>query len=342
MEPSGIAMHRCYDPRRMSSAPPRTLAILGRALRAIAWTAVLVVLAASAAGLTGQFWHPPGSDARAELTYAGDTAMKVRLDAASTQLTAIAADIERLAGEAKTALEEVASPDSTRLQDSLQRGGQAAAAIDLETQALRESLAGLPGDGPAAEIDYSNATLVRRAAVLAAIDAAGSVAGQWQSVTGRATDAAHLTSLIDQHNRAMIDATNRGRDRKYAEANTFIDSALLTVDQVVAVRKRIITSTDRTVLDEWVDRNRTWDIALKALYSRSSSRRAPTRSRSSRLTARSSSPGRSCRRTTARSSSSWRRSPAAGSPRPFSRSRRRTARSTRRSRIRREQSAAAP
>jgi len=250
----------------MSSAPPRPLAAFGRALRAVAWTAVLVVLAASGAGLVGQFWHPPGSDARAELTYAGDTAMQARLDVASTDLRAIATDIERLAGEAKTALEEVASPDSTRLRDSLERGGQAAATIDLKTLQLRESLIGLPGDGPAAEIDYSNATLVRRAAILAAIDAAGGVAGQWQGVTGRATDAAHLTGLIDQHNRSMIDATTRGRDRKYAEATALIDSALLTVDQVVAVRKRIIASPDRTVLDEWIDRNRTWDIALKALY----------------------------------------------------------------------------
>jgi hypothetical protein len=259
-------MSRCYDPRRMSSAPARTLPSIGRVLRGIAWLVLLAVMAAGAAGLVGQAWHVPGSPARAELTYAGDVALDARLDAATDQLKLIAADVDLLATQAKTALEEVASADPTRLRESLERGGQAAAAIDIRTRALRESLTGLPGDGPAAVIDFSNATLVRRAAILAAVDAAVSLATQWQQVTGRAVDAAHLTTLIAEHDATVVNGIAKAVAKHYAEAIPFLDDALLTVAEVDTLRTRLIATTEQTVLDEWIDRTGAYDVALKALY----------------------------------------------------------------------------
>lgn len=250
----------------MSSAPARTQPLLGRAFRGVVWTVVLAVVAAGAAGLIGQAWHAPGSPARAELTYDGDAALDARLDEATDQLRRIAVDVEQLATEAKTALEEIASADPARLRDSLQRGGQAASTIDIETIALRDSLADLPGDGPAAVIAYSNASLVRRAAILAAVDAAASLATEWQQVTGRAVDAAHLTTLIAEHDTIFLDAAEKGRARQYLEAATVLDDALLTVVEVQTLRKRIVAGTEHTVLDEWIDRTADYDIALKALY----------------------------------------------------------------------------
>lgn len=250
----------------MSSAPARTQRFIGRAFRGVVWTILLAVMAVGAAGLVGQAWHAPGSPARAELTYDGDAALNARLDAATDQLKLIAVDVEQLAKEAKTALEEIASTDPTRLRESLQRGGQAAATIDIETRELRDGLRGLPGDGPAAVIEYSNATLVRRAAILAAIDAAASLATQWQQVTGRAVDAAHLTTLIAEHDATVLDATEKGRTRRYREAATVLDDALLTIGEVATLRKRLIAGTEHTVLDEWIDRTAAYDVALRALY----------------------------------------------------------------------------
>jgi hypothetical protein len=116
----------------MSSARSRILPALGRGVRGIIWTLLLAVLAASGAGagLAGLAWHAPGSPARAELTFAGDAALNARLDVASETLRDIVADVQLLATEAKTALEEVASLDPTRLEASLVRGGALAADID--------------------------------------------------------------------------------------------------------------------------------------------------------------------------------------------------------------------
>ena len=250
----------------MSSAPAGPVPILLRLVRGLAWTILLALLAVSGAGLLGQTFHAPGSPARAELTWEGDTAIDARLDAAAQQLDAIAADITNLAADAKTALSEVASTDPSRLRAALEDGGAIATRIDEQAKALRTSLVGLPGDGPTAAIEYSNPTLVRRAAILAAIDAAAGVANQWQSVTGRAVDAAEVTSLISQHDATVLSAAQIGVSGKYKDAIPILDQALDTVDQIQDLRQRLITSTDRTGLDEWIDRDRTYDLALQALY----------------------------------------------------------------------------
>lgn len=250
----------------MSSAPARTPPILGRVLRGIIWTVLLGVLSAAGAGLIATTWHAPGSAARAELTYAGDAALAPRLDAAIAQLKRISADVTLLAAEAKTALSEIVSSDPTRLRDALQRGAVASTRIEDAARALRLSLAGLPGDGPTAAIEYSNATLFRRAAILASIDAATGLAGQWQHVSGRAADASNLISLIDGHDATVLDAAAQGVAKKYAEAASILDQALFAVSEVKAVRDRIIAGTEHTVLDEWIERTGAYDLALKRLY----------------------------------------------------------------------------
>jgi hypothetical protein len=227
---------------------------------------VFAAFAVGGAGLLGESFHPPGSPSRAELTYAGDTALAVRLDAAASQLQAISDNVDELATDAKTALEEVGSTDPTRLRDALLHGGQAATAIATQTRDLKESLAGLPGDGPGAAIDYSNPTLVRRAAMIAALEAASSMASLWQTVTGGAANAAHLIDLIDEHDQTVLQAAAQGRNHAYRAGATTLDSALDTIAQVQQLRVTLISGGGDTVLDEWIQRTSTFDKALQALY----------------------------------------------------------------------------
>jgi hypothetical protein len=259
-------MRRCYDPRRMSNARSRSLPALRRLARGVAWSVLLALLALSGAGLAGETFHAPGSPARAELTWDGDTALDARLDAAASALAAVSLDINKLAQDAKTALGEVTSTDPTRLRAALLDGGQVASAIQSATTSLRNSLVGLPGDGPTAAIDFSNATLVRRAAILAAVDAASSVASEWQTVTGRAVDAAQVTALISAHDQTVLAAAQKGVAAQYADAIPILDEALLTIDQIHDLRVRLIAGSEETVLDEWIQRNTAYDAALKDLY----------------------------------------------------------------------------
>jgi hypothetical protein len=264
----------------MSSAPGRSLRNLRRAVPILRrsvpivrragitaiWSALLAVLAVSGAGLVGQAWHAPGSPARAELTYTGDSALGARLDAATAALEGIAADVEQLADEAKSALEEVTSSDQTRLQDSLDRGGQAAASIDAATASLRASLGDLPGGDANAPLTYSNDVLVRRSRVLTALDAAEGLAANWRQVEARSAEASNLTSLIATHDKTVLSAAAKGVKGQYAQAAAILDDALLIVIAVNESRVKLIAGADETVLDQWIDRNATYDRALRAVY----------------------------------------------------------------------------
>jgi hypothetical protein len=250
----------------MSSAPIRNIQPLWRVLRGAVWVLFFSVLAASGAGLVGTAWHAPGSPARAELTWAGDTALGHRLDIATEELKRIAADVEDLATQAKIALTEVASTDPARLNAALDEGAVAADAVASATLDLRGALVDLPGDSPTSALDYSNSTLVRRAAILAAIDAAASLASQWSQVQARSADAAQLTALIAAHDSTVLEAAAKGVSREYAAAASILDGALLTVADIKSLRVRLIASQERTVLDEWVERNQAYDLALKTLY----------------------------------------------------------------------------
>jgi hypothetical protein len=261
-----MRIRRCYDPRRMSTARARILPILGRAIRGIVWTALFAVLAAGAAGLIAQASHPPGSAARAELTSEGDAVLDARLDAATTRLQGISDDVDALAEDAKAALEQLSGTDPSKLQDSLAQGSEVAQRIDTETRAVRDSLAGLPGDEPDAAIRYGNDTLVRRATVLAALGAAASLNAQWLQVTAKAGDVSQLITLIDGHDRVVLDAAAKGRSRAYSRAADTLDDAILAVASVKAARDKLIADTGPTVLDQWIDRNRDYDLALKSLY----------------------------------------------------------------------------
>jgi len=250
----------------MSSARARIDPNVGRAIRGIVWTALFAVLAAGAAGLISQASHAPGSDAREELTAEGDAVLDARLDPASVRLQSISDDVDSLAEAAKTALEEISSSDPSKLQDSLAQGGELAGRIDSETRALLGTLAGLPGEEPDAALRYGTGTLQRRAAILAALDAAASLNAQWLQVTSNAAAVSNLITLIDGHDQAVLAAAAKGRKARYAEAAAGLDDAILAVANVKAERDKLIADSGPTVLDEWIDRNGSYDLALQALY----------------------------------------------------------------------------
>src|SRR5207247_7880173 len=62
------------------------------------------------------------------------------------------------------------------------------------------------------------------------------------------------------------DAAAKGRARKYGEAATTLDQAILAVVSVKEQRTKLIAGNETTVLDEWIQRNGDYDQALRALY----------------------------------------------------------------------------
>lgn len=233
---------------------------------AIAWLALSSALALGGAGLVGELTHPPGGANREELTYPGDALLKARLDDASNRLRQIAADVDQLSTDAKSALEDLASTDPAALQKALDHGSSVAVILTGATTDLRNGLAGLPGDEPDAVMRFSNATLVRRAAILAALDAAGGLADQWEHVTGRSVDAGRLTALLQEHDKTVAAAINRGIAGKFADAVTVLTNARATLAEITLLKGSFSSGSEVTVLDAWLSSHVRYDAALNALY----------------------------------------------------------------------------
>jgi len=237
-----------------------------RLARTIGWLALAAALAFGGAGIVGQLSHTPGDSRREELTYTADVEMAARLDTITAQLSDVGSLVDGLSGDAKAALEAVTSGDGAALQDALDRGTGRATTADESVAAIRSSLAGLPGEGPAAAAVYSNATLVRRADLLSALDSVSGLGDLWTSVTAKARDAATLTLAIRNHDAAVAAAAALGVNAQYAAAIDQLRQAQTLLAQIGQLRADIVTSTDQTVLDDWIARHYRYDKALLALY----------------------------------------------------------------------------
>lgn len=262
-------MLRCYDPGRMSSATPTWTRLQPRLrgmLRAIGWTLVAAAMALAGAGLAGKLWHPAGGPTRAELTWAGDESLADSLATSEPRVLAVADAVDRLGDEARIALASAADGDPTLLQASLARGSVLVDSIETSVVALRQALRSLPGDEADALLHYRNDLIVRRGALLAAVDAAAALSSNWSAVRARSNDVADLLSLIDDHDRRVLAAAAAGREGRYRDAIAILAEAHDLLTSIGEKRAKLVSGTDPTVLDEWVDRNATYNDALTALY----------------------------------------------------------------------------
>lgn len=213
-----------------------------------------------------QLWHPAGGPSRAELTWRGDEELTAVLEASEERIVSVATEVDRLADEARIALASVSASDPALLEASLSRGTVQVAAIEAAVVALRQTLVSLPGGEPDAALRYRNGVVVRRAALLAAVEAASGLAGQWNAVRARSQDIAGLIALIDRHDATVLAAAAEGRERRYAEAVEILTRARAILVEVRDLRLTLVAGGEATVLDEWVDRNLAYDLALEALY----------------------------------------------------------------------------
>ena len=243
------------------------IARLRRLLLAVAWLAVIVVMALGGAGVVAQWSHPPGTPARAELTWHGDQEVGPSLDAAQADLEAIGDEVDRLSVLARGALAALTADDQEPFVAALGEGGDTARAIAAASSALRADLVALPGDLATDQISYGSDVRARRAAILAALDSTSGLARSWASLTVGSLAASDLISLLTSHDVTVAAAASEGRSAEYPAALATLARAVTKLDDAADIRDRLANTTDVDTLDQWISRNRRYDEALIALYS---------------------------------------------------------------------------
>lgn len=236
-------------------------------LAAVAWLFAVLVIALGGAGIVAAMDGGPSRVARPELTAPGDAALTPILDAAEVDLAALAGDVEALGVQARAALAAQVGNDVDTAEAAIGRGAVLLAAIRAQTAAIASHLDAAPLVGTrSAEFQLSEAVRERYARLEAALATVADLDEAWSGLTTGALPAARLSRLLADHDEAVLAAAKLGRDAKYDKAVGTLDAADAAIADARRLRNTLANTVDVSVLDEWLDRNANYDVALRGLY----------------------------------------------------------------------------
>ncbi|HMJ80025.1 MAG TPA: hypothetical protein VK592_03155 [Candidatus Dormibacteraeota bacterium] len=261
---------------------------LGRALRALIWLIIAFAISLGAAGIVTGAALPPGDATRPELTVRADQRLEPGLSAVEAGLRQQAAELDQLRATGESVLTTLTAAASGSLAPSgspAASGGSTASAdvaalldagdslvlsIAQRSQALQAAYAQLPYDASSDRI--GGRSKGRLLAVRAALGGLGPVADDWQVTSAKATVAARLIDLLQEHDQragaAVLQASDRdaaGRPKQPdpAGATTTIKEAIALLAQATTIRDQLQPTVDTAALSDWLDRLGTWDRAFQ-------------------------------------------------------------------------------
>jgi hypothetical protein len=175
--------------------------------------------------------------------------------------------VESLGTQARAALAGLNGADGTRVQTAITEGDRVVADVTARTAALRRRLAAVPYVGtPEAGLAVSAATVARHAALIAALDSTSGLDVAWARLTVGSVAATRMSALLAKHDSLVLQAVDRGRLAKYAEAMKLLDEASAQIGAARDLRNQLVGTVDVSVLDDWLTRNGDYDAALRNLY----------------------------------------------------------------------------
>lgn len=232
----------------------------------LAWLAVASLIAFGSAGVVAAMQHQPASAGRPELTFAGDEAARPALNAATDELGALADEVDVLGALARQALTTVVGGDLDVLQTLIAGGTAQLAVVDRQAAELRAAVAGVPGMGSNSALTVSGDLRRRHQGLVATIGLTVGLDADWGAFTGRALDAARLTTLLGRHDEETAAAAKEGSAANYEEALAMLDRSDATVAEARSLAERLGETADVSTLITWLDRNAEYDSALRSLY----------------------------------------------------------------------------
>ena len=124
----------------------------------------------------------------------------------------------------------------------------------------------MPGIGPTDELTLSPAVRDRYDQLVGTVQQADGLSGQWRRFTRGAADATRLVELLGLQDTEAAAAAKEGSAARYAAALTHLDKADAAIAEAKTLRDRLRNAADVQTLDRWLERNETWDAALRELY----------------------------------------------------------------------------
>lgn len=239
-----------------------------RSLAAAAvWLLAAVAIAFGAAGLVAAMDAPPTGGDRPELTARGDAVVTPALDAIETDLVALSGDVDALGTQARGALASLVGSDLETVDQAVAAGDALLVEISARVARIGVALGEVPLVGRReAAFQVSAGVLDRYERLREAVAVVDGLDAAWARLTVGSVAASRLSGLLTEHVDAVLAAAERGRAADYEAAVTTLDAADRAIADARRLRDVLSATVDVTILDEWLDRNEAYDVALRGLY----------------------------------------------------------------------------
>lgn len=237
------------------------------ALAAIAWLVVALAIALGAAGLVTAMDAPATGGDRPELTQRGDAVVTPALDAIETDLVELSAQVDALGTQARGALAALGAADLETVDAAVARGDALLRDIATRAARIRHAIDEVPlVTAPEAGFRVSTTVIDRYERLREAAAAVQGLDVAWARMTTGSVAASRLSALLEAHDAAVVAAAEQGRDADYEAAIETLDGADTAIADARRLRDVLANTVDVSVLDEWLDRNEAYDVALRGLY----------------------------------------------------------------------------
>ncbi|HEY4751882.1 MAG TPA: hypothetical protein VIH37_01265, partial [Candidatus Limnocylindrales bacterium] len=239
---------------------------LRRLIAALVWAAIAALVALGGAGIATELNHPPGGDARPELTWVGDQASGPTLDAATSKLQVLSGAVDALGTSSRRALASFIAGDTSGLTTALGAGTGQLAAVSSATDGLQSALAAVPYTGADAPLRVSPGTRDRFEQLAATPHLTKNLEADWGVLSARAMAASAVPDLLALHDQQTAAAAKEGEAGHYQQALALLDAPDATIVEARRLRDGLAENADVSTLTQWIDRQAAYDTALRQLY----------------------------------------------------------------------------
>lgn len=238
-----------------------------RGLAALAWLVAVVAIALGAAGIVAGMEGPQVDPQRSGRTAGDDATVIASLEPIEAELRVVVGSIEALGRQARGVMAASTGNDIAAADAATAAGTALMADLTARLAVVGAALDAVPIVGePTAVYRLSPAVRDRYRRAVDALDATRDLEGAWIRLTAGSFAASRMSTLLADHDAAVVEAAARGRDADYPAALTSLDAADAAIAAARTLRDRLVATVDVSTLDQWLDRSAAYDVALRRLY----------------------------------------------------------------------------
>ena len=228
------------------------------------WTALLVVIALAGAGLAVAADRPHNPNSRPELTWRADRAAQPWISALVSELEIVDAHALQLSRHGRDVLGRLTALDVEGMNTALAAGDPVSAEVTVELGRL----AILSGQAEPAVEEWrlGPSTRARFDQLGVAAASAQQLTASWQEVGAHSRRVGGLIDSLFRHDGLVFRATTAGRNANWDDALLLLEQAKGPLGEATEIRNGLATRLNTDTLDDLLDRYRSYDAALTAMY----------------------------------------------------------------------------